>query len=597
MDADRYVRVKEIFGAARALPEAERAALLARECGADEALRVEVEDLLKHSEGLSEEFLQGLEGVVETPGPERLEVPGFRMIELLDAGGSGIVYRAEQLRTRREVAIKVLRLDTLAAGQVARFQREAEILARLSHPGIAQVFEAGVAETAAGSLPWIAMEFVRGRALSTFVAETHATPRAILEIFIALCGAVDHAHGRGVVHRDLKPSNVLVDADGRPKVLDFGIARPLEDDRASIEHTRTGLVMGTLAYMAPEQARGEREAIGVRADVYALGVMLFECLTGQLPLDLDAVDVLEGVRIVSEVEPIRLRSPDRFSPRTSRRSSRRPREGSERYASAGALAGDLGNLLADRPVLARRPTVAYQVRKFVRRNRFLTASASVVVLALRRPRAVAAGLREAARADGGAEPARRGPLGEAFDLSAPRIRRGAAARPRGDPRDPGGTARGRPRNPRLRAALARALHELGNWNRRGAITPRRRATCARVLLEKLVEEAPSELRIERTSRSSSRSRARCGATRADLSVLGSSFPPAPKARGPAAPLNPPMWEKRSRRPSVTWNVRRATAMPRPCASRCAGSRTPRSSSGASPTTGSTCTTSPTRTPS
>jgi predicted Ser/Thr protein kinase len=382
LEIERYQRVKELFARARALPASEQGAFLAQACGADELLRAEVEELLAHAQSAGD-FLTGPAQPPAVPSAEvRLTIPGFRLFELLAAGASGFVYRAEQERPRREVAIKVLRLDTLAHGQVARFQREAEILARLAHPGIAQVLEAGLAESPAGALPWIAMEFVRGRELSAWVTAERPDARALVRLFVALCDAVQHAHGRGIVHRDLKPSNVLVEPGGRPRVLDFGIAH--EDERATAERTRTGLVMGTLAYMSPEQARGEPAAIGPASDVYALGAMLFEALTGALPIELEAADVLAGVRLVCESEPRRLRAlvPGLSADLETILIKALEKDQLRRYASAGALGADLANWLADRPVLARRPTIAYQAKKFVLRNRALTAGAVVVITAL-----------------------------------------------------------------------------------------------------------------------------------------------------------------------------------------------------------------------
>jgi len=384
-EAGRFARVKRLFVQATELAPHARAQWLARACGEDGELRREVEELLTH-DAEADGFLEG----TPLPPPRhaatelRLEIPGFHLLEPLAAGASGLVYRARQERPRREVALKVLRLDTLVPGQVARFQNEAEILARLAHPGIAQVFEAGVAGTAAGNLPWIAMELVDGRELARWRTEERPDARALAQLFTNLCEAVQHAHARGVVHRDLKPSNVLVTAAGLPKVLDFGIARVLADERATAERTRTGLVIGTLAYMAPEQARGEPGAVGPASDVYALGAMLFEALSGELPVALEAADVLEGVRLVCEVEPRRLRDlrPELSAELETILLKALEKDPLRRYASAGALGADLANWLADRPVLARRPTITYQARKFVRRNRALALATVVVIVAL-----------------------------------------------------------------------------------------------------------------------------------------------------------------------------------------------------------------------
>jgi len=381
MESARYARVKELFSAAHALDEDGRRAFLARECG-DPEVRAEVEDLLAHAAHAAPDFLAGMAEPARS-APPRLEIPGFQRLELLAEGGSGIVYRAEQESPRRTVALKLLRLDTLIAGQVARFRREAEILASLSHPGIAQVYNAGVIDSAGGPLPWIALEYVHGVTLGAHVARRRPGTRALLELFVAVCEALEHAHRRGIVHRDLKPSNVMVDEAGRPRVLDFGVARSLAEGAAEV-HTRTGMLIGTLAYMAPEQTLGLRAAIDARTDVYALGVMLFELLSGRLPFAIDGLSEYEIVQVVREVEPERLRRlrpelPPDLETIVGKALEKDP---ARRYADAGALARDLENLLAERPVLARRPTVSYQLRKFVRRNRLLTGSALAVFLAL-----------------------------------------------------------------------------------------------------------------------------------------------------------------------------------------------------------------------
>ncbi|MCY2959964.1 MAG: serine/threonine-protein kinase [Planctomycetota bacterium] len=386
MDTFRFLRVKELFRSASALDGERREALLTRECGDDAELRIEVLDLLAHAASASTDFLEG--GVrspaIAQPHPA-FEIPGFRIVKMIAAGGAGVVYRAQQLAPAREVAIKVLRLDTLGPGQVARFRREAEILAALSHPGIAQVYGAGVIESGSLALPWIAMELVQGITLDEYVADRRSDTHALLELFREVCAAVDHAHERGIVHRDLKPSNVLVGSDGHPRILDFGVARILgETGGATAHHTRTGSLVGTLAYMAPEQARGERDPIDTRADVYALGVMLHEALVGRPPLVVDGLDVIEAVRVVCTIEPERLSRarPDLPADLDAIVSKALEKEPGRRYTRAGDLAADIENLLAHRPVRARRPTTLDQARKFVRRNRAVTIATSFVFVSL-----------------------------------------------------------------------------------------------------------------------------------------------------------------------------------------------------------------------
>lgn len=394
IDPERYARVKALFGRAHALDLPARTELLDTQCKDDPSLRREVEDLLRHADLAGGGFLsEDPRAMLEVAQPTRLTIPGYRTLALIDGGGSGVVFRAEQLQPRREVALKVLRFDTLGSCQVARFRREAQLMAQFAHPGIAQVLAAGMAETDAGPLPWIAMELVRGRHLGEHLRATRLDVRGIVDLFIAICDAVEHAHARGVVHRDLKPSNVMVDEEGRPKVLDFGIARSVVDERDTHERTRTGLVLGTLAYMPPEQARGDRAAVGPSGDVYALGAMLFEALTGALPVDIEATDVLEAVRLVCEAEP---RRPRQLAPSLSRdletillkALEKDPRR---RYANAGALGADLANWRANRPIVARRVGFVYRSVRFVQRHRALTAGAFVVVTALATGLALALG--------------------------------------------------------------------------------------------------------------------------------------------------------------------------------------------------------------
>lgn len=383
MNRDRFVRVKDLFRIALPMDAAGRSAYLQRECADSDELLDEVVDLLAHAESAGSNFLASLPPIESmTAELPALEIPGFRILDQIAAGGAGIVYRARQDFPSRDVALKVLRLDTLAPGQVARFRREAEILATLNHPGIAHVYGAGIVETGSFALPWIAMELVHGRTLDEHIAERRDRTNELLALFLDLCRAVDHAHERGIVHRDLKPSNVLVDASGRPCVLDFGIGKILGDDDTG--QTQAGAIVGTPTYMSPEQARGERAPIGPASDVYALGAMLYEALAARPPLDVEGLDILEAARVVCQDDPkplARIR-PDLPSDLEAIVSKALEKDPLRRYARAGDLAADIDNLLAHRPVRARQPTMVEHVRKFVRRNRAVTIATSVVVVSL-----------------------------------------------------------------------------------------------------------------------------------------------------------------------------------------------------------------------
>ena len=380
-----YQTIKRVYLEARALAGAEREALLARECGADRTLRTEVEELLAQEETLGDFLAKPARAELapEPPAaplsqPER--IGAYRILKPLGFGGMGVVYLAEQDSPRRQVALKLLRLDTASPTQVERFEQEAELLGRLVHPGIARVYEAGWTETETGRRPFFAMEFVEGRPLTEYAAECALDLAARLRLVSQVAEAVHYAHGRGIVHRDLKPSNVFVDARGEPRVLDFGVARPLgEGSRA----TKTGQLVGTLAYMSPEQASGRFE-ITPRGDVYSLGVILYELLTRRLPIVTDHVALHEAVRRIREEDPVRagaVKKELRGDLETILEKSL-AKEPARRYASAAELADDLRLFLEHRPIRARRPTSWYVVWKLMRRHRLLAATALVLFVVL-----------------------------------------------------------------------------------------------------------------------------------------------------------------------------------------------------------------------
>jgi len=231
------------------------------------------------------EALRGL-GLLDAGGggpplPER--IGPYRVLGMLGRGGMGVVFETEQEQPQRRVAVKVLRSGLESQALRARFAQEAVLLARLQHPGVAQIFEAGSATVGGELLPFFAMELVRGEPVTEFVRNRGLDVRARLDLMARICDAVQHAHQKGVIHRDLKPSNILVVDSGQPKLLDFGVARATEDDLRATLQTCQGQLVGTLAYMSPEQAAADPDGIDTRSDVYSLGVILHEVLVGTLP--------------------------------------------------------------------------------------------------------------------------------------------------------------------------------------------------------------------------------------------------------------------------------------------------------------------------
>jgi serine/threonine protein kinase len=306
--------------------------------------------------------------------------------QILGEGGMGVVYTAEQASPKRLVALKVIRPILGHAALLHRFAKEAEILGRLEHPGIARIYEAGTADAGAGPQPFFAMELIKGPLLLDFVEQKKLTLNERIALLAQICDAVQYAHEHGVIHRDLKPSNIMVDPTGQPKILDFGVARATDSDvQSATMQTDTGQIVGTIQYMSPEQAVGDTRAIDQRSDVYALGVIAYELLGGKVPYDLTRKSLYEAVRVVREVEPPRLGKLDRkfHGDLETIVGKAMEKEKSKRYISAAALADDLRRVLAHKPISARPPSVTYRTSKFLRRNRVAVgAVAALIVIAL-----------------------------------------------------------------------------------------------------------------------------------------------------------------------------------------------------------------------
>jgi serine/threonine-protein kinase len=287
------------------------------------------------------------------------EIAGrYEILGEIHRGGQGVVYRALQVSTRRVVALKVLRGGEHATDRERhRFEREVELASRLRHPSIVAVHDSGVADGSA----YYSMELIEGQRLDEFLRDRSPSRRERLELFERICAAVAYAHQRGVIHRDLKPANVLVDPEGLPHVLDFGLAQRVESGLgAGRRITETGMFLGTLAYASPEQFRGGLQEPDVRTDVYALGVILYEMLTGELPFSGEgSLPMVLSRR--SEEEAPDLRSRDRsIDPQLATVVSRAlARDPERRYASALDLCRDLGRLLEGRPIEARRDSLCF----------------------------------------------------------------------------------------------------------------------------------------------------------------------------------------------------------------------------------------------
>ncbi len=312
----------------------------------------------------------------------QLEVLGpFKLIELLGRGGMGAVYLAEQDHPRRRVALKLMRSELVGSDDLRRFTREAGFLAKLAHPAIARVLEAGHVRGALGPIPYLAMEYVQGTGLIRHAAAL--SPVARIRLLADICRAVQHAHARGVIHRDLKPDNILVDSNGLPKILDFGIAKAVEaeDDDPTAPHTMAGHVIGTPNYMSPEQLAGA--AIDPRTDVYSLGAIAYEVLSGARVREFAGQSLAEA-QAALHLAPTRLanRAPATRGDIDTIVMKALAAEPERRYQSAAELADDFERYLTRRPILARPPSFAYSAGRYLVRNWLALSVAGIVVASL-----------------------------------------------------------------------------------------------------------------------------------------------------------------------------------------------------------------------
>ena len=416
MTAERSER--EIFAAAFECKDPkERAKLLERECGINVSLRAAVETLLDDHSGLGDFLEQPAMGSIRIlPGvSENLigkQLGPFTLVKQIGEGGGGSVYLAEQsLPVKRQVALKILKLGLDTKSVIARFEAERQTLARMDHPHIASVIDAGATNE---GRPYFVMEYVAGDPVTNYSASRQLSIEERLKLFIRICRAIEHAHQKGIIHRDLKPSNILVrEQEGRvvPKVIDFGVAKaidPLDGDLGGF--TINDTIIGTPAYMSPEQASQGKRDIDTRADVYSLGVILYELLTGTTPLQATTSgmsDPPEVLKILGEIDPPR---PSAFLRNQSAEELERvgdqrkvttgrlifelqgdldwivmrclDKDRARRFGSASELGRDIELYLKGAPITARPPSWSYRARKFVDRNRVAVASASLLLATL-----------------------------------------------------------------------------------------------------------------------------------------------------------------------------------------------------------------------
>ena len=383
--AKRFQQVKKILGQILEAEEERRPGLLDELCSGDDSLRIEVEALLGYDKDARRLSLSPDIEVASVESELPLEdLEGFCILGELGRGGMGVVYEAEQSQPRRRVAIKFFRPDRLSERARLRFDIEAEALGRLTHPSIARLYSVGTLNRDGVSWPYFVMERIEGETITDFADRRRTSLRNLAQLLLGTCEGIEHAHRSGVLHRDLKPDNVLVDKEGSPKILDFGVARILDEEIRETLETQGDQILGSLDYMSPEQAGAQQGIIDTRCDVFALGAIGFELAAGHRFRDLEGLSLSAALRDIAEAAAPPLRS---VADRVDRDyatiiDKALALEPSARYSSVAELADDLRRYLAGEAIEARPASLGYRFRKFTRRNPVLVGTIALLFLSL-----------------------------------------------------------------------------------------------------------------------------------------------------------------------------------------------------------------------